>query len=256
MTESAIRISLVIPAWNEERFLPRLLDSVEEARRCYRGGSGRIEVVVADNDSTDRTAEIARSRGCRVAPVQKRCIAASRNGGAAVARGELLAFCDADFRIHPETFNFIDDAMSRRGVVGGATGLTMERWSPGIVLCWYLVLPPLWLMSLDGGVWFCRKSDFDAIGGYNETVRVGEDVRLLVALKRLGRGRRPRERLLTRFSARRLGLPPALATNSARKFDEHGDWHMVRDALVNLPLMLLRTGRIDDYIDRYWYRGR
>lgn len=249
-------ISLIIPAWNEAELLPRLLDSVDAARARFAGGSERIEVIVADNSSTDRTAEIARSRGCLVAPVAKRRIAAARNGGAAIARGEFLAFSDADLRIGPETFNYIARVMRRPGFVGGGTGLVMERWSLGIRATFYLVMPPLWLIGLDGGVWFCRRSDFQAIGGYNEDVKVGEDVRLLLTLKRLGRHRRPRERLATRFTARKLGLEPPYAINSARKFDRHGDWHMFRDALRHLPSLLFRRHSADQYIDRYWYSDR
>ena len=76
------RFSLVIPAFNEQMYLPRLLDSVERARATYSGGAENVEVIVADNGSTDETATIASSRGCRVAQVEKRAIAASRNGGA------------------------------------------------------------------------------------------------------------------------------------------------------------------------------
>src|SRR5262245_45895955 len=99
-------ISLVIPAWNEAALLPRLLDTADAARARYRGGAAAVEVIVADDGSTDPTPELARARGCRVAHVARRCIAAARNGGAAVARGRLLAFVDADFRLDPETFNY------------------------------------------------------------------------------------------------------------------------------------------------------
>ncbi|MBX9787834.1 MAG: glycosyltransferase [Pirellulales bacterium] len=232
-------ISLVIPAWNEAELLPRLLDSVDTASSRFSGGSRCIEVIVADNDSSDGTAEVARARGCVVATVTKRCIAAVRNGGAAVARGEFLAFADADFRIHPKTFNYIVQLMSCSAYVGGGTGLVMERSSLGIRATLCLVLPPLLLMGLDGGVWFCRRSDFRAIGGYNEQVRVGEDVRFLLALRQLGRQRQPRERLATRFAARKLGLQPVHAINSSREFDQYGDWHMLCDALVQLSSVLL-----------------
>ena len=202
-------ISLVIPAWNEEAYLPRLLDSVDCARARYAGGAEAVEVIVADNASTDRTAAIARERGCRVAPVEKRCIAAARNAGAAIARGEILAFADADFRIHPETFNAIRAFLARPGFIGGGTSLVMERSSPGIRLTLLMVLPMLSAMGIEGGVWFCRRADFETLGGYDERVRIGEDVRFMRALKRLGRTRRPRERLATRRAARRLGITPA-----------------------------------------------
>jgi len=246
-------ISLVIPAWNEEALLPRLLDTVDEARARYRGGAEAVEVIVADNSSTDRTGDIARERGCRIAEVAKRCIASSRNGGAAVARGEIVAFADADFRIHPETFNYIDKVMESPRFVGGGTGLVMERWSMGIAATWYLIMPLLLLMGMDGGVWFCHRADFEQVGGYDENVRAGEDVRFLAALKRLGRPRRPKERLANRFTARRLGIDRAPAIASCRKFDIHGEWHMFRETLRGLFLLMFRRGTIDDLIQRNWY---
>jgi glycosyltransferase involved in cell wall biosynthesis len=256
-SRSAPTISLVIPAWNEAAYLPRLLDSIDRARAQFQNGEDAVEIIVADNTSTDDTATIAESRGCHVVSVEKRCIAAARNGGAQAASGEIVAFADADFRVDPETFNFIDTVVSAPGYLGGATGLTMERWSLGIRLAWNMIMPPLWLLGLDGGVWFCRRSDFVTVGGFNEQVRAGEDVRFLISLKRLGHTRQPKERLSTRFTARKLGVSPAMAVNSARKFDQHGDWHMFSDAARNLPLALVQgRRRIDDYIDGYWYQGR
>ncbi|MBW2174607.1 MAG: glycosyltransferase, partial [Deltaproteobacteria bacterium] len=60
----APRFSLIIPAYNEEAYLPWLLDTVDEARARYVGGPETIEVVVADNASTDGTRQVARRRGC------------------------------------------------------------------------------------------------------------------------------------------------------------------------------------------------
>lgn len=250
------RISLVIPAFNEALCLPRLLDSVAVAQERYRHGAAGVEVIVADNDSTDQTAEIGHARGCHVVHVAKRRIAAARNGGAAVAHGSILAFCDADFRIHPETFNYIESVMQRPGFIGGATGLEMERWSLGIAVTWYLVLPPLWMLGMDGGVWFCHRRDFEAVRGFEEDLQFAEDVAFLRKLKRRGAQRHPRERLATRFTARKLGLERALAVNSARKWDKHGDWHMIPDVLRVGFYLLFSRSRLDAYARRYWYEDR
>src|SRR5262245_59938473 len=99
-----MRFSVIIPAYNEEQFLPRLLTSINTARDNYSGGRHEIEVIVGDNDSTDATAEVANAYGARVAHVRKRRIGAARNGAARLASGEILCFIDADSAIHPHTF--------------------------------------------------------------------------------------------------------------------------------------------------------
>ena len=239
-------VSLVIPAHNEAELLPRLLDSVEAARSRSRRGPAAVEVVVADNASTDATAAVADSRGCLVAKVLTRSIAAARNGGAAVASGAVIAFVDADSRIHPETFNAIDDSLADGTVIAGATGVRMERWSAGIAATYALLMPLVWLLRMDTGVVFCRRRDFDAVGGYDESVLFGEDVRFLLALRRLGRadGRR----------LKRLRRARALA--STRKFDAHGDWHYFTMLSRLLPAVLARSRRTDELARRYWYDAR
>ncbi len=154
------RYSVVIPAYNEEKLLGRLLDSLDVARAAY-GNADAIEVIVADNVSTDRTAEIARTRGCRVASVEKRVIAAVRNAGARAAVGEHLAFVDADTQVHPRTFVEIDKALATGRVVGGATGATLERRSLGIAMVYLTLVPIALLTGMDTGVVFVRKQDFE-----------------------------------------------------------------------------------------------
>ncbi len=243
------RFSLVIPAWNEQAYLPRLLDSVDVARGAYHGPAGAVEVIVADNASTDRTGEIARDRGCRVAHVELRRIAAARNGGAAIARGEILCFVDADFRIHRETFNAIDRELATGRFIGGATGVRFERWSLGIAVSAALILPPLRMLGMDGGVWFCRREDFDEAGGYDERLLFSEDVRFLWALRKLGRRRKPVQKL-TRGGA---AGPRAPAIASLRKFDKHGDWHFLRD-MIRVPFWLVfAPGRFSKAVHEYWY---
>jgi len=238
------RLSLVVPAHNEELLLPRLLDSVEVARQRFSRGPEAVEVVVADNASTDATAAIAAARGCRVVRVAERAIAAARNGGATVAQGEILCFTDADGRIHPETFDAVDRAVASGRWVAGSTGVDMERWSPGIVATFVVFLPLLWLARMDSGVVFCRRDDFDAIGGYDATRRYAEDVLFLWSLRRRGRA-----------SGRRLVRLRGVKTiASARKFDRHGDWHFFTRMPRLAWRMLFRNSEMTEFAERYWYR--
>jgi glycosyltransferase involved in cell wall biosynthesis len=236
----------VIPAYNEERFLPRLLDSVEAAARRYARGPAAVEVIVADNASSDGTARIARERGCRVVPVVKRSIAAARNGGGRAARGEIVGFVDADMQIHPGTFEAIEAALASDRIVGGATGVTLERWSLGLALTYAMFIPVVWLTRFDSGVVFCRRPDFEATGGYDETLRVAEDVAFLYALRRIGRTKGQR---LTR-------LTHVKAVASTRKFDDHGDWHYLT-TMPRLAVGLLRRRPAAlEEAERYWYDPR
>ncbi len=206
MGQEAPHISLVIPAFNEEKLLPGLLDTVAAARAAYPRGRGAVEVIVADNGSTDATAKIAEERGCRVVKVEPHVIAAVRNGGAAAARGELLAFIDADSLIDVGTFAAIEKALARPEAVAGTTGVRPDRWSLGIAITFAIFSPVIVLLKIDTGVVCCRRKDFEAVGGYDETMKFAEDIRLLWDLRTLGKKRGQK---LVRIGERRRSPPPA-----------------------------------------------
>lgn len=235
--------SLIIPTFNEQDYLPRLLDSVNKARSRYAGGAGSIEIIVVDNGSSDNTVKIARERGCRVANEKRRIIAAVRNTGARLATGQVLAFVDADSIVHPETFNAIEECVSTGKIVAGATGVKMERMSIGIAAAYVIMVPMVWLTGMDTGVVFCSRGDFDKIGGYNEKRLFAEDVNLLWDLKKLGKSN---GRKLVR-------LTTVKTVCSTRKFDEHGEWHYVRMLFRFLLTSLIFRGSMDSFAEKYWY---
>ena len=237
-------ISVIIPCYNEAALLPRLLASIETARRAFSGGPEGVEVIVSDNASTDDTAAIAVARGCRVVSSTIRRIGAVRNAGAASARGAIVAFIDADSQVHPDTFNVIVAFMTRPDVVGGTTGATMERWSAGIALTYAMFLPVVWATNMDIGVVFCRRADFEAAGGYDESLTFAEDVKFLFALRRLGRARGSR---LVRARATKV-------IASTRKFDQFGDWHYLT-LLLKGPWYLLSRRTREAFADQYWYKS-
>ncbi len=240
-----MRFSVIIPAYNEAQYLPRLLNSIEVAKSNYSGGAKTVEVIVADNDSTDRTAEVAAQNGARVVRVAKRRIAAARNGGARAACGEIICFIDADSAVRPQTFNAIDQSMTTGRYIGGFTGVTLERKSFGLMVTYCLFMPMVILTGIDTGVVFCRREDFEAVGGYDESRLYAEDVLLPLALRRLGRKRGQK---LTR-------LPQVKALGCTRKFDQFGDWHYFWMMGHVFKSLLTWNWNDEKLADRYWYNS-
>ena len=127
--------------------------------------------------------------------------------------------------------------------VWGVTGATMERMSFPLFITYWMFLPMVLLTGLDIGLSFCRREDFAAVGGYDESRLYAEDVKFPWALKRLGRTR----------GQRTVRLPQVKALGCTRKFDQFGDWHyfwMLGHAFKSL---LTRNWHDEKLADRYWY---
>jgi glycosyltransferase involved in cell wall biosynthesis len=90
---AALRVSVVIPCLNEEE---NIVEVVSRARRAMAGAGIAGEVVVADNDSEDRSAELAREAGARVVHEPRRGYGSAYLAGFAAARGEYIVMGDAD----------------------------------------------------------------------------------------------------------------------------------------------------------------
>ena len=84
-------LSIIIPTYNEEEYLPILLDSIKSQ------SFDDYEIIVADANSTDKTREVAESYGCTV--VDGGLPAVGRNNGAKIAKGEYLLFLDSDLEL-------------------------------------------------------------------------------------------------------------------------------------------------------------
>src|ERR1035438_6734605 len=114
-------ISVIIPAFDEERYLPATLQAVENSALLLRSRDGvDTEVIVVDNNSADATAKVARSLGARVVAESEHNIARVRNCGAATAQGKVLVFLDADTHIPAGLLQRIHQVFAAPGYVGGA----------------------------------------------------------------------------------------------------------------------------------------
>src|SRR5450432_2881780 len=113
-------ISVVIPAFNEEAYLPATLSCVRDAISACRCG---VELIVVDNESADRTREVARSFGATVVHEAVHNIARVRNAGASAARGDVLAFVDADTIVPPYFLEKVAAAMGDPACFGGSADI-------------------------------------------------------------------------------------------------------------------------------------
>jgi glycosyltransferase involved in cell wall biosynthesis len=178
-------ITFIVPAHNEERLISRTLHALHTASRSV---NEPYEIIVVDDASTDATAAIAMRHGARVVPVQHRQIAAARNAGARQAQGDLIVFVDADTDISGGVVSAALDAM-RAGAVGGSARARFDGRVPlyGQVLLWvWLRLQRIWHLA-NGCFIFCSREALQAVGGFDESLYVAEDVALSMRLGRLGR---------------------------------------------------------------------
>lgn len=193
-------LSVIIPAHDEERLIGATLEALRDATAALPGG---VEVIVVDDASTDRTAEIARSHGARVLHVSHRHIAATRNAGAAAARGDRLLFLDADTRVDRKVVESAMAAMDR-GAVGGGTAV---RFAGPLPLHMRMLERASILAFRVAGITpgcfvFCTRPAYEAVGGFDERLFAAEDVAFGRALARHGRVAILREPVLT--SARKM----------------------------------------------------
>ena len=178
-------VSFIIPAWNEESVLGPTLEALSVATRHLDVPS---EVIVADDGSTDRTAEIGRQHCARVITVHHRQISATRNAGARVAQGDLLIFIDADTIVTAEVVRAAV-ATVRAGAVGGGCAIRFT----GRIPMYLRVLIPFEMLFCRmmriafGCFLFCTREAFEAVGGFDTTIYATEEVTLSLALRRQGR---------------------------------------------------------------------
>jgi glycosyltransferase involved in cell wall biosynthesis len=204
-----VKLSVVIPAWNEEGLLPACLASVGGTLGEIPGLD--VELIVVDNNSTDRTAAVARAAGAHVVYEARNQIARARNAGAAAARGDWLLFLDADSRLNPGlAAELLAAVESGRWVACGST-VQMDGlpW-------WARILLWAWngssrLCRVAAGCFLaCRADAFRAVGGFDEGLYATEELDLSRRLRRWGRRRRQGFRILSRYplfsSARKLEL--------------------------------------------------
>ncbi|WP_236191142.1 glycosyltransferase [Pseudomonas pharyngis] len=183
------RISIVIPMYNEARHIGRTLLAAQKAAHA---ADVECELIVVDNGSSDEGPQIARQFGAHVLVMPGLLIGALRNRGTAIATGEWLAFIDADIEMPEDWLRplFDIEASGQADVFG--LDLHTPAAAPWYATAWQRrTLRPTthtshvvdWLPSAN---LLMRRRWFDKVGGFNETLRTGEDKEFTLRLREHG----------------------------------------------------------------------
>jgi glycosyltransferase involved in cell wall biosynthesis len=240
-----MKISIVVPAFNEEKLLPASLRAMNAAARAFHERAWKTELIVCDNNSTDRTAEVAKAAGARVVFEPINQLARARNCGAAAANGDWIVFIDADSQPSPELFADVADAISSGKYIAGGATVRLDAWFPGM---WFFVT--LWNVTSRVKKWcagsfiFCEAESFRAIGGFSSELFVSEELDLSQRLAALAKVKKKRMIILRRH--------PLLT--SARKVQLYGHGAHLRF----LWKLIWHRGRLLRQRDEctIWYDGR
>lgn len=181
-------ISVIVPTLNEEKYIENTLKALRSSDYM-----GKFEVIVTDGGSGDRTVRIAKKYADKVL-VNGRGISKGRNAGAAVAKGDVLLFIDADTIVTYNTLSEFEHVFKDRRVVAATCPIMlMSHQYKDFMLYWELNQAVKLSMTkirrphIVGACFAARKSAFEEVGGFDETVETLEDFELSERLGKKGR---------------------------------------------------------------------
>jgi len=219
-----MKYSVLVPAHNEEAYIGNCLQSIKFAADKV---TGEVEIIVTLNRCNDQTADIAAGYQVVIVYEDRKNLARIRNAAARAATGDVIVTIDADSRMSGNMFVEIAENLSSGKYIGGGVMIRPERWSVGIFMSMLTVLPFLLIHRVSGGLFWCRRNDFEAVGGFNEALVSAEDIDFAKRLKTYGKKRDKRFKTITR----------AHIITSCRKFDTFGDWYLFKNPSLVWKIM-------------------
>ena len=237
------KYSIIIPAFNEEKYIMDTIKSLKNAVLIQEDKTGvEGEIILVDNNSTDRTAEIAKTEGVKVVFEPVNCIAKARNAGASASKGEFLFFVDADTMIPPELLeNAISILSSGKVCAGGAKISFIEDNLPAAaeisLAIWHSIVKVVPFAA--GSFVYCTREAFQYAGGFDEKLYAGEEILLSIRLKKYAAKNGMNFRVI-----------PIPVRTSGRKFEWYGTAHLLSRALI---IMLFPHVLKNKIFCKLWY---
>lgn len=183
-------ISVIVAAFNEEKDLPKCLTALT----TQNFSKDDYEIIVVDNNSTDKTAEIAHRFGAKVIQEVKQGNTFAVKKGMDIASSEIVANTDADTIVFPDWLSVIKEIFEDKNVVA-ATGSAYVKTGNNFVDLFYRKLYDLFIginffigkPHMTGFNMIVRKKIYDEIGGINEKFTMSPDVDLGLRMGKKGR---------------------------------------------------------------------
>lgn len=195
-----MRISFVIPAYNEERLLPKCLEAVK--REIANTPLADVEVIVVNNASTDRTGEVARAYDwVRVVDEPKKGLVRARQAGYAVSTGEVIANVDSDAMVTEGWLETVRAEFEKDPRLVALSGpyiyYDLSWFKRAVTRIWYIAAYGLHLINhyifhtgaiLQGGNFVVRRSAMEQIGGFDTSIEFyGEDTDVAKRISKVGK---------------------------------------------------------------------
>lgn len=182
-------ISIVIPAYNEEKFLPATLLAAKAAQENLASSLGvTSEVIIVNNVSTDRTKEVAISHGAVVIDHPVRNISSVRNAGIKQASYSLIVAIDADSFLPPDGLVKVWRVMQEGPYIGGAFGVKVLTDKVFVKIAAFVIQTGVsWISGIQGAMFFFWREDALSFGGFSEKHLVAEDSIFANALRGHGK---------------------------------------------------------------------
>ncbi len=181
-------ISIIIPAYNEEAYLPQTLINLKKAISSLPDEKFFFEIIVCDNNSTDNTAKVAESGGAKVIFESVNQISRARNTGASIAKGNWLIFLDADAYPSAYLLSKVLERIETQKYIGCGTTVQVEGGSLFNKLRMERLNPLFRFFKLCGGVFIaCEAEAFHIIEGFSNDLFAYEEFDFVFRLKRYGR---------------------------------------------------------------------
>lgn len=195
-----MKISIVIPAFNEEKLIEKSLQAIGVAVSSFHRRGWETEIIVCDNNSTDRTAEFARGAGAKVVFEPINQIGRARNCGAAAATGDWILFVDADSFPSAGLIGEVAKVIaSGKAIAGGSTVRLDSSNSTARFFTHLWNVTSRVLHWVAGSFIFCEATAFRTVGGFNNEFFAGEELDLSKRLKRFARSQKKKIVIVSKY---------------------------------------------------------